>query len=76
MADYFILPELNHHLMEGLAYPEDNKKNLIFLLINSKFYSPKISGRYELTKEIILRNKIDVKELQLEFPQKSDRYLN
>lgn len=50
------LPELNHHLMEGLKNPADKK--LIVLFIDSDFYSPKLRKRFDLTKEVVEKNDI------------------
>lgn len=57
-AAYFILPELNHHLMEGLIFPKTNQKDLLFLLINSSLYLSKIQLRYKITKQVLMKNKI------------------
>ena len=35
---YFLISELNHHLMEGLLFPKGNRKNLHFLFIESSQY--------------------------------------
>src|SRR3989344_2582601 len=37
-AGFFLVPELNHHLMEGMMKPESNKENLLFVLIESALY--------------------------------------
>lgn len=63
-ANYFILPELNHHLMEGLFFPSSNKKNLLFFLIGSDLYSERIKKRMNLTEEVIKKN--DIKAVKLE----------
>jgi len=52
-ADYFLLSELDHHLLEGLGYPLDLKSKLNFVLLNSPLYSEKIAKRLGLTKEIL-----------------------
>lgn len=65
-ADYYIVPEANHHLMEGLMYPEKNKENLIFLFVNSSLYSDKIKKRMELTKEVVAKNSISATEINLQ----------
>lgn len=57
-ASYFTLPELNHHLMEGLRYPESNKKNLKFVFIESNFYSSRVALRYGATKDVVRKNGI------------------
>lgn len=58
LATYFALPELNHHLMEGLTFPKSNRKNLFFLFFNSSLYQPKIILRYRITQEVLAKNKI------------------
>lgn len=50
------LPELNHHLMEGLKNPADKK--LFVLFISSDLYSDKLKKRVELTKEVIGKNNV------------------
>lgn len=62
-AAYFELPELNHHLMEGLKNPSANR-NLKFFLINSNLYHPRNQKRYKVLKEVLQRNKIDFIEYQ------------
>ena len=59
---YFILPELNHHLMEGLVKPPTNPKNLIFLFLNSDLYQEEIKKRARLTMEVVEKNKIECLE--------------
>lgn len=57
-AAYFFLPELNHHLLEGLAKPSALPKNLFFLFFESELYHPRILKRYRLTAEVIKKHKI------------------
>lgn len=54
----FDLPELNHHLMEGLANPEENKKLLYFVFFNSNLYSPRVEKRYPLTLDVVQQNNV------------------
>lgn len=49
----FELPELNHHLMEGLTYPRAHGSKLHFLLISSRKYDKRISARYPLTEKVL-----------------------
>lgn len=51
----YLVPDLNHHLMEGLKFPSPNK--LFFVIINSNNYSSKIKKRMQLTKDVIEQNK-------------------
>lgn len=55
----FDIPELNHHLLEGLKNPSKIKKDLKFLFFNSNSYSQKIQKRHKITSEIIEKNGFD-----------------
>lgn len=52
----FDIPELNHHLMEGLTNPKNIKRDLEFIFIDSNLYFEKVSKRYPLTQEVIKKN--------------------
>lgn len=62
-SDYHIIPEVNHHLMEGLSFPEKLKESLTFIFINSDLYEDKIKKRLALTKEIVNKQKVEVLEI-------------
>lgn len=70
LAFYTILPETNHHLMEGLSFPSIIKNNVIFIFINSNLYSPVIQTRLSLTRQVVKKNQIDFLEYKLKFPAK------
>ncbi|KKT66590.1 MAG: Bifunctional phosphoglucose/phosphomannose isomerase [Candidatus Woesebacteria bacterium GW2011_GWA2_44_33] len=53
------IPELNHHLMEGLKHPLSNPKNLLFVFVNSGLYPERVRRRVELTKEVVENNGIE-----------------
>ncbi len=53
-SSFHAIPELNHHLMEGLKNPKDNKLKVLFL--NSDFYSEIIQKKVKLTKEVVSKN--------------------
>lgn len=55
---YFILPELNHHLLEGIKNPQANKNNLLFVFFESKLYHLRNQKRYEITKQVLDKNNI------------------
>ncbi len=59
-ADYHLLPELNHHLMEGLANPASNKETLSFLFLLSHLYTPKIQKRMTVTMDVVQKQGIAV----------------
>lgn len=52
------IPELNHHLMEGLSFPNENKKILHFVFFESNLYSDKIIKRISVTKDVLKKQKI------------------
>jgi len=57
-STYFLIPELNHHLLEGMIYPQNNKNNLVFLLVNSNLYDKKVQKRFDITVDVLNKNKI------------------
>ncbi|MEI6627588.1 MAG: SIS domain-containing protein [bacterium] len=58
VADYFNLPELNHHLLEGLKNPKKINKQIKFLFLNSPAYYAVIQKRALLTKKVLAKQKI------------------
>lgn len=58
-SEFRIIPELNHHLMEGLKHPDAKRKIDIFLFLYSSLYSKEIQKRFKITKEVIEKNKIE-----------------
>jgi len=55
-SSYFPIPELNHHLMEGLAYPKNKKLSVLFL--TSSLDSDNVKKRINLTKAVVVKNEI------------------
>ncbi|MBI3384588.1 hypothetical protein HY030_00125 [Candidatus Gottesmanbacteria bacterium] len=64
-SDYFILPELNHHLLESLAHPNSLGNTALFLAFNSYLYDAKIKIRADLTREIIKKNNVGLIEVEV-----------
>ena len=58
-ATLFDLPELNHHLMEGLSHPSCLKDNLKFLFLESEYYTKEVQLRYPITQEVVEKQGID-----------------
>lgn len=54
----FDLPELNHHLLEGLTYPKSNVQNLAFLFFHSEKYHPEIIKRYPVSETVVQKHQI------------------
>lgn len=60
ISSFRVIPELNHHLMEGLKFPDKLKEILTFVFFFSNLYSPKIQKRFLITKEVVKQNEISV----------------
>ena len=60
-TDYQI-PEINHHLMEGLSHPEANKTALFAIFVNSSLYPNRIQQRFALTEEVVKKHDVEVFE--------------
>ncbi|OGK42057.1 hypothetical protein A3A74_00240 [Candidatus Roizmanbacteria bacterium RIFCSPLOWO2_01_FULL_35_13] len=58
ISSFRMIPELNHHLMEGLKLPILHREMALFILFFSKLYSSAIQKRFYITKDIIEQNKI------------------
>lgn len=59
-SSFFLIPDLNHHLMEGLQFPTGAP--LHFLIFDSPNYSEKIKKRVQLTIDVVQQNKYPVHE--------------
>ena len=73
-AAYAAVPELNHHLLEGLKNPEGHKLQAI--LIHSNLYSEKNAKRLSLTKDVIGQNNVPVIEYQAKGSSRLSQMLN
>jgi glucose/mannose-6-phosphate isomerase len=65
-ADYKVVPELNHHLLEGLMYPSSNADTHIFIFMQSLLYHQKNIIRMKLTQKIVEDNNIDTITIPLQ----------
>lgn len=57
-AGYFLLPEMNHHLLEGLLHPKHNLKDLLFIFLESNLYDERVQKRFAVTRQVLEKNKI------------------
>lgn len=71
--DYKIVPEIDHHLLEGLAYPKSNATNHIFVFVKSMLYHPKNIIRMQLTQKIVDDNEIDTLAIPLKAKTKIEQ---
>ncbi len=64
-SEYRIIPEMNHHLMEGLKFPTSNEHNLFFFMVESDLYNKSVERRFELTQEVLEKHNIRVRTHKL-----------
>lgn len=69
-ADYKVIPELNHHLMEGLRFPSSNKETHVFVFFNSDLYNVRNQARMKLTQQIVEDNNIETMMIDLKSESK------
>lgn len=69
-SEYRVIPELNHHLMEGLQFPENNSQNLFFLTLHSMLFNAQNQLRLALTEELLLQHSLEYEQFVLESPTK------
>lgn len=55
----FDIPELNHHLLEGLRNPAEVKKYLHFIFFESDLYSKEVKLRYPITREVVEKQEVE-----------------
>lgn len=69
-AEFRVIPEINHHLMEGLQFPTANESNLFFLTLHSDLYLESNQKRIDLTEQVLEKNHISFLSYQLQAPSK------
>ncbi|MBI5151280.1 MAG: bifunctional phosphoglucose/phosphomannose isomerase [Candidatus Pacebacteria bacterium] len=68
-SEFRVIPEMDHHLLEGFQFPTENKDSLFFIFAQSNLYSKENQKRVEVTKEIV--DKHGLSSIEVSFPQKS-----
>jgi glucose/mannose-6-phosphate isomerase len=71
-ATYQLLPELNHHFLEGLSYPVGQAQNTTVILLRSNHYHARTQKRCDITADILEKKGITV----IEYGAKGDSRLD
>lgn len=58
ISSFRIIPELNHHMMEGLKHPLMLKDIAVFVFFFSNLYSERIQKRFKITRDVVEQNSI------------------
>ncbi len=69
------IPELNHHLMEGLEFPDTNKEKVYFMFFESNLYSEKINKRIAVTKDVLSKQGIKYTTVDMQGESKLSQIL-
>ncbi|HEX7018060.1 MAG TPA: SIS domain-containing protein [Patescibacteria group bacterium] len=72
-SEYRVVPELNHHLMEGLQFPKTNDSNLLFVTIHSNLYLKSNQVRMDLTQQVLEQNDIEFRTFDLKSASKLEQ---
>lgn len=72
-ADYKIVPEMDHHLLEGLQFPKSNASTHLFIFVQSMLYHQKNIIRIQLTQKIVAANEIDTMTVPLKAQTKIEQ---
>lgn len=73
ISSFRIIPELNHHLMEGLKFPKEHQKMAMFVFFYSSLFSSPIQKRFHITKEVVEQNGIETYWRQLQGANKIEQ---
>ncbi len=65
LSFYFEIPELNHHLLEGMKFPAANIQNFHFIFAKSSLYHPQNQKRIEITKKVLDKYGFEHSEIML-----------
>lgn len=57
-AAWFTLPEMNHHLLEGLTFPRKNANATAAVFFESDFYHLRVRSRYKVAQEVLQKQRI------------------
>lgn len=70
ISDSRHIPELNHHMMEGLKRPDTLHKNGLFVFVLSNLYSDVTKKRFRITKEVVEKQQVKTLEINLSGPSR------
>lgn len=75
ISDYRYISELNHHLLEGLAHPDTIHQSGVFIFFLSHCYSDPVKKRFAITKDVVEKQHVAVRTIELTGPDKISQVL-
>ena len=61
-SEYRVIPEMNHHLLEGLQFPESNPSTLLFITVHSDLYLKSNQDRLDLSEELLEKHSLEYRQ--------------
>jgi glucose/mannose-6-phosphate isomerase len=75
ISDPRYISELNHHMLEGLKYPENLHQNGVFVFFLSHCYSRQVQKRFAITKDVVEKQNVATHNVTLSGPDKLSQVL-
>ncbi len=75
ISDPRYISEMNHHMLEGLQYPASMHQNAVFVFILSHCYSDPIKKRFLITKDVVTKQNVATRDIELTGPNKISQVL-
>lgn len=75
ISDYRYIPELNHHLLEGLTHPDTLHQNGVFVFFLSHCYHGPVQKRFGITRDVVEKQHVATREITLTGPDKPSHVL-
>lgn len=72
-SEYRVVPELNHHLLEGLQFPSTNDETFFMVTAHSNLYQEKNQIRMRLTQEVLEQQHVDYQPIEMSAGSKLDQ---
>lgn len=72
-SEFHLIPELNHHLLEGLKYPKN--ENIVWLFFNSQFSHDRNKKRIKITQDVLKQHHNDYIEVNFDVKNKYEELL-
>jgi glucose/mannose-6-phosphate isomerase len=70
-AAYFLLPEINHHLLEGTKFPESLGQTIKAVFLETSLYSQKVQTRIKVTKDVLEKAGVELVSYQIKATNKT-----
>ncbi len=75
-SEFRVIPELNHHLLEGFAFPQTNEEHFLFITVPSKLYEKSNQRRLQLTEELFTKFHLEYTEVAIEASTKLEEVMS